>query len=72
MDIHYIRPQIKKGWFSIEKEISLESQWGGYTAYELTIPESSFTESIIPNPNKILRLTKKNYKDFSLFYKNKV
>ena len=58
-------------WYNFEKTIGLEDGYGGYSEYEISIPQKYFTYSLKPQKkNKILKLTPKNIEDFIRLHKN--
>lgn len=60
------------GWLHQWSEIGLD-QYGGYTLYEVDIPESSLTHSLEnSDPTKILVIRRSNLEDFKKVYKKEL
>lgn len=56
-------------WYNFEKTIGLDM--GGYSEYEISIPQKYFTYSLKPQKKtKILKLTPKNIEEFIKLHKN--
>ena len=60
-------------WYSTHADHGWNLFWkqiepNGYTNFEITIPDSMVTTSLVPNPTKLFKLTRANYKKFSEMY----
>jgi hypothetical protein len=56
------------GWLPIEKSIGMQ-HYGGFSVFEVDIPSTSITTQLDPpNPKKVFKLTRENYKAFAKKY----
>ena len=57
--------QKNSSWYKIEKDISKQNEYRGYSMYEIIIPKELFTTSLYPNgKNRVLKITKNNIKEY--------
>lgn len=61
----------KKDSFWYRLEINISKDYGGYIIYEICIPKNRFTTSFNPRSKKIVKITKKNIKEYKKLQDNR-